>query len=156
MYKRQEFADQRPMFWVPHALNVISNAFFLLVGGIGLLTLRNRQLDAPVHGWLYVVFFAGIGLIGLGSGYYHWSPNNATLVWDRLPMTTAFMAFTALVFYERVSRSTGKVIFPWLIGMGLLSVIYWAVTDDLRLYAVVQFIPMLALPFVIGLSLIHI
>ena len=144
-----DFADQRPIFWIPHALNVISNAFFLLAGCLGLWSLRQRRLDAPEHRGLYAVFFVGIGLIGLGSAYYHWSPDNVTLVWDRLPMTLGFMAFTALVFYERVSRTMGKTMFPWLILLGLFSVIYWAVTDDLRPYAAVQFIPMLALPFVI-------
>lgn len=31
-------------------------------------------------------------LIGLGNGYFHYSPDNQTLFWDRLPMTLDFLA----------------------------------------------------------------
>ncbi|MBT3812899.1 MAG: hypothetical protein HOE45_04700 [Gammaproteobacteria bacterium] len=37
-------------------------------------------------------------LVAAGSSYYHWNPNNQTLVWDRLPMTICFMSlFVALL-----------------------------------------------------------
>ena len=39
----------------------------------------------------------GVLLTGFGSGYYHWSPSNETLVWDRLPMTLTFLPMTALL-----------------------------------------------------------
>ena len=71
------FADGRSLFGIPNALNVVSNLLFLLVGYWGLRTLRQRELDASLHAWLYAVFFLGIGLIGLGSAYYHWSPREA-------------------------------------------------------------------------------
>ena len=67
-------------------------------------------------------------------------------------MTIGFMAFTALVFYERVSPSVGKILFPWLLLFGVLSVTYWVFTDDLRPYAAVQFIPLVTLPVVIAMS----
>jgi hypothetical protein len=35
--------------------------------------------------------FFGIMLTGFGSSYYHWSPNDDTLFWDRLPMVLVFM-----------------------------------------------------------------
>ena len=40
--------------------------------------------------WLLVALY-GL-LIGLGNGSYHYSPDNQTLFWDRLPMTLNFMA----------------------------------------------------------------
>ena len=147
-----DFADQRLLFGIPNALNVVSIGLFLLVGCSGLWALKRVRLSPPAYAGLYAVFFIGIGLIGLGSAYYHWSPSNTTLVWDRLPMTVAFMTFTALVFYERVNRSIGKAMFPWLILCGILSVAYWAFTDDLRPYVVVQFVPLISLPIIIWFS----
>ena len=91
----------------------------------------------------------GVFFTGLGSAYYHLSPDNATLVWDRLPMTIGFMAFTALVISERYSESLGRRAFPWLLLAGFLSVAYWGWLDDLRPYFVVQFGPMLILPVII-------
>lgn len=42
--------------------------------------------------WLYAVVFAGLILTALGSGYYHLAPDNARLVWDRIPIMITFMA----------------------------------------------------------------
>ena len=39
----------------------------------------------------WFVFFLGVALVFLGSGYYHYAPNDDSLVWDRLPMTVAFI-----------------------------------------------------------------
>ena len=45
----------------------------------------------------WLIFFVGVALVSAGSAYYHWSPSNPTLVWDRLPMTLGFMAFFAVI-----------------------------------------------------------
>ena len=41
------------------------------------------------------------------SRYYHWKPTNATLVWDRLPMTLAFMTVFAIMIDERLGAGIG-------------------------------------------------
>jgi hypothetical protein len=38
------------------------------------------------------VLFAGVTLSSLGSSYFHLAPDNARLMWDRLPMTIAFIS----------------------------------------------------------------
>ena len=143
------FADQRSMIGIPHALNVLSNLAFPLIGAWGLMLVCNSGSRLTGSDVMYLVFFAGIFFIGIGSAYYHWWPANSTLVWDRLPMTVAFMAFTAIVISERYNQSLGFKLFPWLLIAGILSVFYWDAVDDLRPYILIQFGPMLILPLVI-------
>lgn len=143
------FADQRSIFGIPHALNVLSNLAFSVIGIWGFVLVCNRSAGFSNSAMMYLVFFAGIFFIGFGSGYYHWAPDNNTLVWDRLPMTVAFMAFTAIVISERYNQSFGFKIFPWLLVAGAASVFYWSLLDDLRPYILIQFGPILILPMVI-------
>src|SRR5436190_12124751 len=89
------FADQRSWLGIPNTLNVVSNLPFLLVGILGFFA---RPRDLP-----YVVLFCGVTLTAFGSSWYHWSPNNATLVWDRLPMAVGFMGLLAAITAERIS-----------------------------------------------------
>jgi hypothetical protein len=153
-----DFADQRPLLGVPHGLNVLSNLPFLLVGGLGLwFCLRGegaragKSFETPAERWPYVLFFLGVGLTAFGSAYYHMEPNNDRLLWDRLPMSVAFMALFASVLAERVSRRVGLALLAPLVALGIGSVLYWHWTEaqgrgDLRPYYVVQFYPLLALP----------
>ena len=140
------FADARAWLGVPNAWNVWSNLPFVIVGVAGLLWLVRH---APPHRTIWVVFFTGITLTGFGSAFYHWHPNNDTLVWDRLPMTISFMAFFAALVAERVNERAGNWLFVPLLTLGLGSVVYWHYTDDLRLYALVQFGPMLLTPVIL-------
>ena len=99
----------------------------------------------------YVVFFVGVSLTALGSGYYHFDPSNEPLVWDRLPMTISFAGLFAIIIGEFVSLGTARRILVPLLVAGIASVAYWAVTEaaghgDLRPYAAVQFLPMLLIP----------
>jgi hypothetical protein len=96
--------------------------------------------------WPYVIFFLGVALVSFGSTYYHLAPDNARLVWDRLPMALAFMSFLAAMVSERVSLRTGLVLLPALLALGIGSVLSWhwselAGRGDLRLYGFVQFYP---------------
>jgi DNA-binding FrmR family transcriptional regulator len=97
------------------------------------------------------LFFAGVALTGVGSAYYHWAPDNARLVWDRLPMTIGFMALLAAVVAERVSVTAGIALLPALLLAGAGSVAYWYACElrgagDLRPYALVQFAPAALIP----------
>src|SRR5688572_20457877 len=89
------FADTRPVLGVPNGLDVLSNAAFAIVGLAGLAaTLGPRSRRAFEHTWARVpwaTLFAGTLLTAAGSSYYHLAPDDARLVWDRLPMTVAFM-----------------------------------------------------------------
>jgi len=100
------------------------------------------------------VFFFGIALTAIGSGWFHLEPNNDTLVWDRLPMTIGFMSLVSIIVSEYFSPPLGRKILVPLLLVGAGSVAYWAHTEslgagDLRPYAIVQFLPMLLIPLVI-------
>lgn len=141
------FVDARTLLGVPNFWNVMSNVPFLFVGVIGLvLVLRGGYAGGlPSLRMAYGIFFAGIALVCFGSGYYHWKPSNATLVWDRLPMSISFMAFASIVVAEHVNERIGRLLLGPLIVIGVASVWYWNYTEslgqgDLRLYGLVQFL----------------
>jgi hypothetical protein len=132
------FADVRAWWDIPNVWNVISNLPFIVIGAVGLSRCRE---DAAT-----IVIFLGIFLTGFGSSYYHWSPNDGTLFWDRLPMALAFMAILASVVEERVDAKAGAVLLWPLLAIGVFSLLLWRWSGDLRLYGWVQFFPCLALP----------
>jgi hypothetical protein len=131
------FADQRTLLGVPNFWNVVSNLPFIAVGAVGLWQFHR---DPAI-----VVIFLGIFLTGFGSAYYHWNPNDSTLIWDRLPITLGFMAILAVLVEERVSARAGTILLWPLLAVGVFSLLLWRWTDDLRLYVWVQFFPFLAL-----------
>lgn len=149
------FADTRKIAKVPNFWNVISNIPFVVIGSSGMFfILYSKKKDQYVPSLNSFVFFIGIFFTGLGSAYYHLYPSTQTLVWDRLPMTIAFMAFFSIVIGEYICRSSGKrLLFPFIM-MGLLSILYWQMTEskghgDLSLYVIVQFLPILLIPLIL-------
>ncbi|MFT6747155.1 MAG: multisubunit Na+/H+ antiporter MnhG subunit [Glaciecola sp.] len=139
------FSDQTQCAAVPNFWNVITNVPFLMVGVLGLIKSKYfTKLKLQKQ-----VFFAGISLVAFGSGYYHWNPNNSTLVWDRLPMTVAFMALFSVIIGEYFNEKLGRKTFVPLLITGIASVFYWVLFDDLKFYVLVQFYPMLAIPIIL-------
>jgi len=147
------FVDTREIWSVPNFWNVVTNVPFAIVGLLGLYKLRLPAKLGFLHenSTAYTLLFFGTFLVGFGSGYYHLAPNNQTLVWDRLPMTIAFMALFSIIISEFISLRSGKALLLPLILAGILSVVYWHFSEirgegDLRFYVLVQFYPMLAIP----------
>ncbi|HUP95249.1 MAG TPA: ceramidase domain-containing protein [Burkholderiales bacterium] len=143
-----QLADNRAFFSIPNFFNVASNIAFLLVGSIGLASCvrplpQRRSRVSPA----WTVFFAGTVLVAFGSAYYHWRPDDAALLWDRLPMTIAFMGlFVALLSEHIDERLDRKLLVPAII-VGIASLAWWRYAHDLRLYAWVQFAPLIAIVF---------
>jgi hypothetical protein len=125
------FADQRELFGIPNFWNVVSNLPFIAVGAAGLWRFHRHPAT--------IVLFSGMMLTGFGSAYYHLDPNDASLVWDRLPMTLCFAAILAAVIDERVHARAGSIMLLPLLAIGVASILLWRWTDDLRLYAWTQF-----------------
>jgi Ceramidase len=125
------FADARSVLGVRNFWNVVSNIPFFLVGAVGLARCRH---DAAT-----TIVFGGIFLVGFGSSYYHLSPDDDTLFWDRLPMALAFMALLAGAIGERMSAKAGAILLWPLLGIAVLSLLIWRWSGDLRLYGWVQF-----------------
>ncbi len=154
------FSDTRTLCGVPNCLNVISNGSFLIVGVAGLILLifrpeffvfRESRERLP-----YIALFSGILLTAFGSSWYHLAPSNATLLWDRLPMTLIFAAFLSITIVERIGVKAGLAsLFPCVV-IGLLTVVYWYTTEvsgsgDLRPYVFMQFYPMIGIPLAMAL-----
>ena len=149
------FADGNTLLGMVNALNVLSNLPFVVVGFWGLIYVLRRRAFVGEISTAYAVFFLGILLTGFGSGYYHLTPANETLIWDRLPMTIGFAGLFSAVVSEFVSKRIGRQLLLPLLVIGAGSVAYWAMTEargagDLRPYAVVQFLPMLLIPFILA------
>jgi hypothetical protein len=151
------FADDRTLLGVPNFMNVTSNLAFLVVGVLGLRLLLRRDVvrpDGPLQEqaqrWPLLVLFAGITLTAFGSAYYHLAPENDRLVWDRLPMTIAFMGFFASMIGERIGVRAGAWLLWPLVWLGGASVLSWELGElhgagDLRLYGFVVFFPLLSI-----------
>lgn len=141
------FADQRTIFDVPNFWNVITNLVFALFGILGFLfCLKYRQKEAP---WSWIVFFLGVTIVFIGSGYYHWNPNNDSLVWDRLPMTIGFMGLFIAILSEYANPNFERFILIPATLLGLFSVVIWHYFDDLRFYYWIQLVPLLTIPVVL-------
>lgn len=109
---------------IPNFLNVISNFPFLIIGLIGLILCfypedyfsfrcvityfffvksRFKLVKVSVYwnslrgekiGW--TCFYIGVAAVAFGSSYYHLHPNDATLLWDRLPVRS--YSFSSLLW----------------------------------------------------------
>jgi hypothetical protein len=148
------FADRRGLLGIPNFLDVTTNLAFLAVGIAGILFCASPQkVLGARQAWL--ACFAGVALVGFGSAYYHLAPDNNTLVWDRLPMSIGFMALSVAVLTEYVNPRLEKFLLAPAIVLGITSVITWHYTDDLRLYVLVQFLPLLVIPAILLLYRCH-
>ena len=150
------FVDQRNISGIPNFWNVVTNIPFLVLGITGFFKIQKQELTGVLPGLFkgHLTFFLGLVLTGLGSGYYHLDPSNSTLVGDRMAITVTFMSFFVLIFGESISTSTASRLLVPLLFLGLASVVYWNITEnlgtgDLRFYALVQFLPMLLIPLLL-------
>ena len=148
-----DFADARAWGFVPNAANVLSNLPFLLAGGWGLARLaRGRHSDPARRAWL--LFAAALLCTGFGSAAYHWAPSNDTLALDRLPIAWACASLLCALLAERVDvRWSSAPVLAGALLFATLSVAAWWSGGDLRLYAAVQFLPMLLVPVALALRL---
>jgi hypothetical protein len=144
------FADGRGYLGIPNFGDVVSNLPFAIFGVWGivfLLRLRGQEfherfLDRRER-LPYLIFFVGMLLTAFGSSYYHLHPDNARLVWDRIPMTIAFMSLISALIAERINLRAGIWLLPFLLLIGMGSVLQWYGTElqgvgDLRFYGAIQ------------------
>lgn len=148
-----EFADQRSGLGLSNLADVLSNAGFALIGLFGLLRLwPMRRQPAISAGWPgYCLFLAALVLTAIGSSFYHLAPDNARLLWDRLPIALACAGLLAGVRAETRAAS-GRHLYPMLLAIGAVaSVVWWYSTElqgagDLRPYLLLQGLPLILIP----------
>jgi len=150
----RSLVDQRAFFGIPNFLDVASNLPFLLVGAWGLYFLARdarlpRAFSDPAERWPYAACFLSVALTAPGSTYYHLAPDDARLMWDRLPISLGFMALVSAVLAERISLKAGLRLLVPLMLAGAGSVLYWRWSllrgaEDILPYAAVQYGAMVA------------
>ncbi|MDM0089711.1 MULTISPECIES: hypothetical protein [unclassified Variovorax] len=149
------FADGRGWRGLPHAMDVLSNLPFAVLGVWGLL--RLRRLDGASAGTAAVrrcarLFFVGLVLTAFGSAFYHLHPDALRLTADRLGMAVAFAGMVGLAVSERIGR---RVAWPVACGMlvaGLLALAACHLRGNVLPWAVLQFGGM---ALVLGLALLR-
>ncbi len=146
------FADRQARYGIPYFADVVSNLGFALVALWGACTLpRASSHTALADGWAgYRLFLIGLFLTAFGSAYYHLAPDNARLVWDRLPIALACGGLLAGVWGD-VKKQSSTVLAAWLALLAFYSVAWWHFTEqvgegDLRPYLMFQMLPMVLIP----------
>jgi len=147
-----DFADQAIVLGLPHFADVLSNLGFALLAVWGWVQLApHRWHPGIANGWAgYRLFLIGLFLTAIGSSYYHLDPDNARLVWDRLPIALACGGLLAGVWGDtRQRQSVGLT--AWLALAAVLSVAWWHFTEragagDLRPYLLLQGLPLVLIP----------
>lgn len=138
------FADQRRWLGLAHAADVLSNLPFALVGLWGLVKLwPHRHAPALQAGWNgYALFLVALMLTAAGSGFYHLAPDDARLLWDRLPIALACASLLAAVHAD----THGSRHLIELAVCAVLSVLWWHCSGDLRPYLALQLAPLVLIP----------
>ena len=148
-----EFADRSAALGIHHAGDVFSNAGFALVAIWGWLTLWPRRASEQLRaGWPgYRLFLIGLFLTAFGSGFYHFAPDNARLIWDRLPIALACAGLIVGVRGDTKPGLKTEIEAIVLALFAVASVAWWVYTDssgadDLRPYLLLQGLPLVLIP----------
>jgi hypothetical protein len=142
------FADQASRWDIPHAWDVVSNLPFAVVGAWALIAARALPRAPEATG--RTIFFASLLLTAGGSSYYHWAPDDARLVFDRLPIAIACAALLSAA-HARIHGGRIPGMLPLLLAVAIASVVWWAWTQargrgDLRPYLMLQGAPLVLIP----------
>jgi hypothetical protein len=132
------FADQRSAFGIAHVGDVLSNLAFLLAAAYGAWRQRAQAWSAPERA-CWRLFLWALVLTAAGSSWYHLAPDDARLVWDRLPIALACAALLALALRSRLALLL-------LAAGAIASVCWWRATGDLRPYLLLQGAPLVLIP----------
>ncbi|MGF6918963.1 hypothetical protein [Paraburkholderia sp. 40] len=133
------FADQRSLGPLHHAADVLSNVVILIAGVFCLRWVRRHASDQPAQFPGMVVAALGLLFTAFGSAYYHMAPNDATLVWDRLPMTIVFAGILAMLWTSWSGQRVGWAQMLIMVVVSPATVGYWLVFNSLWPYAILQF-----------------
>lgn len=138
-----DFAAHQVWLGLPHGQDVWSNLGLVIVG---ILLFAHLYRTPAFTGRLSAcVLAAGIALTGIGSAYYHLTPNDATLIWDRLPISLICAALLACIYrYTHQKPEYGLLLIGVVVA--IFGVWYWVQTGDLRWYLGLQIVTILLLP----------
>ncbi|MDP3815191.1 hypothetical protein [Pseudomonas sp.] len=130
------FADQRALLGIPHALDVFSNLPFLLLGLLGLT--RLAQVLDPRWRSLALLMCLGLLFTFAGSSVYHLSPNDHSLLYDRLGMLVLFSGILSLATADRLGLAAASGVLLTVALGGAASLWAWRASDNLLPWILLQ------------------
>jgi hypothetical protein len=135
------FADQRALFGVPNMMDVLSNLAFVGfgLGGIWRILRWPHRVLSPVQQSLTTLFFFGLVVTALFSGWYHLQPDNEGLVIDRCGMAIAFAGLLGLAAATRVSDRAGQWLTLAVLVCGACSIWILSTSSNVLPWAVLQY-----------------
>jgi hypothetical protein len=136
-----DFADGRILWGVLYAMDVYSNVPFALAGLAGAWALLRapRRTLSNMQRAMAILFFAGLGLVAMGSATYHLDPHDATLALDRFCMAVAFAGLLGLVAAGHIGERAGAAVGIGSVVAGCAAVEVWSQTGNVLPWAVFQF-----------------
>ena len=140
------FADQRILMGLPLAMDVLSNLPFAIAAIWGLLALYRSPSATqsfstqaqPALAALSALFFSGLLITAICSGYYHLLPSDPSLAIDRLGMVIAFAGLLGVAVADRVSNRAGIATAALVLAAGPLTVGIWADSGNLLPWVLLQ------------------
>ena len=137
------FADQRVLLGLPLAMDVLSNLPFAIAAAWGLLALyrspaHTQSVGDKSQASLAALFFLGLLVTSICSGYYHLLPNDPSLALDRLGMVIAFAGLLGVAVADRVSSRGGIATAAFVLAAGPLTVGIWADSGNLLPWVLLQ------------------
>ena len=138
-----EFADQRTLWGLAFAMDVLSNLPFALLGAWGLVRLRATHtpparrtgfvalVSCDAQRPLAALFFGGLLQTALCSSYYHLQPNDAGLGVDRMGMLAAFAGLLGLAAADRVSARADQWTAAAVMAGGTIVLGVWTLNGNL-------------------------
>ncbi len=135
------FADQRALWQLPTALDVLSNLPFAFAGIIGWIVLWRMPSRAlgNVERAMVALFFTGLLLTAFASAWYHLAPDDPGLAVDRCGMAVAFAGLLGLAAAGRISGRAGAWLGLAVLLLGPLAARSALHTGNVLPWAVLQF-----------------
>lgn len=120
------FADKRRLAGLPNALNVLSNLFIIIPVIYLLKHKTENNTENNTNNNLLIIH---ITLLSLASAYYHYNPTDKSIFWDIIMIATL-----SIIVLNIINEYKCGILFYIL---GILSVVYWKQTGDIRLYLLI-------------------
>jgi hypothetical protein len=135
-----DFADQRTLWHVPFAMDVLSNVAFAWAGLAGIRSVRRlpAQRVTNMQRAMALLFFTGLLLTAGGSAWYHAQPTDATLAVDRSGMAVAFAGMLGFAIACHVSERAAAVAGPALLLLGAWAANAWTDSGNVTPWIALQ------------------
>jgi hypothetical protein len=133
------FADERSLDSLHNVADVLSNLVILAAGILNLGWVGRHASRQPAQFPGMLVAAIGLVLTAFGSAWYHMAPTDATLVWDRFPMTIVFAGILAMLWTSAAGQRVGWVQMLIMVAVSLATIGYWLAFNSLWPYAILQF-----------------